>query len=263
MTSDESAPDASVVPRSPTGVFLCGEPCGLNNLCRMGILAARMEDDNSVSFDIECPTDYRETPNFAHVSWTAGVMSEMCGQFPLFLGVMAFAATVQPEPVHRAGIDLLQPSQEGSKESENVASSAKLDEVLAVRPRHFANDQAWSRSISLDHGWNGKTVAEPRQAQVLALRPRRGIRTLVSLLHRAARESPSAVRVSLAEATHLAILPDVALGPGVWWWPRAPGLSAVLRQRVLFAPPREDRQNMANHHQTASNIDVDEEDLCK
>jgi acyl dehydratase len=54
-----------------------------------------MEDDNSASFDIECPTDYRETPNFAHVSWTAGVMSEMCGQFPLFLGVMAFAGTVQ------------------------------------------------------------------------------------------------------------------------------------------------------------------------
>jgi hypothetical protein len=95
MTSDESAPDASVVPRSPTGVFLCGEPCGLNNLCRMGIFAARMEDDNSVSFDIECPIDYRETPNFAHVSWTAGVMSEMCGQFPLFLEVMAFAGTVQ------------------------------------------------------------------------------------------------------------------------------------------------------------------------
>jgi hypothetical protein len=37
----------------------------------------------------------RETPNFAHVSWTAGVMSEMCGQFSLFLGVMAFAGTVQ------------------------------------------------------------------------------------------------------------------------------------------------------------------------
>ena len=95
MTTDESAPDASVVPRSPTGVFLCGEPCGLNNVCRMGVLAARMEDDNSVSFDIECPAEYRETPNFAHVSWTAGVMSEMCGQFPLFLGVMAFAGTVE------------------------------------------------------------------------------------------------------------------------------------------------------------------------
>ena len=61
----------------------------------MGILAARLEDENSVSFDIECPADYRETPNFAHVSWTAGVMSEMCGQFPLFLEVMAFAGTVQ------------------------------------------------------------------------------------------------------------------------------------------------------------------------
>ena len=61
----------------------------------MGVLAARMEDDNSVLFDIECPAEYRETPNSAHVSWTAGVMSEMCGQFPLFLGVMAFVGTVE------------------------------------------------------------------------------------------------------------------------------------------------------------------------
>jgi hypothetical protein len=61
----------------------------------MGIIAARLEDDNSVCFDIECPTDYEGAPNLAHVSWTAGVMSEMCGQFPLFLGVMAFAGTVQ------------------------------------------------------------------------------------------------------------------------------------------------------------------------
>jgi hypothetical protein len=95
MTSEESATDASRVQRSPAGVFLCGEPCGLNNACRMGVLAAQLEGDNSVSFDIECPADYRETPNLAHVSWTAGVMSEMCGQLPLFLGVMAFAGTVE------------------------------------------------------------------------------------------------------------------------------------------------------------------------
>jgi hypothetical protein len=61
----------------------------------MGIFAARLEDENSVCFDIECPPDYEGAPNLAHVSWTAGVMSEMCGQFPLFLGVMAFAGTVQ------------------------------------------------------------------------------------------------------------------------------------------------------------------------
>lgn len=76
-------------------MFLCGEPCGLSNVCRMGVLAARMDDERSVQFDIECPYEYRETPNLAHVSWTAGVMSEMCGQFPLFLGVMAFAGTVE------------------------------------------------------------------------------------------------------------------------------------------------------------------------
>jgi hypothetical protein len=52
-------------PRSPTGVVLCGEPCGLLGACRMGVLAARGEDDDSVSFDIECPADYRESPDLA------------------------------------------------------------------------------------------------------------------------------------------------------------------------------------------------------
>jgi acyl dehydratase len=70
------------------------EPCGLRNACRMGILGARIEDENSVVFDIECPQEYRETPNLAHASWTAGVMSEMCGQLSLFFGVMAFTGTV-------------------------------------------------------------------------------------------------------------------------------------------------------------------------
>jgi len=62
----------------------------------MGILTARLdEDDNAVSFYIECPVDHgRITPNLAHVSWTAGIMSEMCGSFPLYLGAMAFAGTV-------------------------------------------------------------------------------------------------------------------------------------------------------------------------
>ena len=60
-----------------------------------GYSPARLEDDNAVSFDIECPVDQgRITPNLAHVSWTAGIMSEMCGSFPLYLGVMAFAGTV-------------------------------------------------------------------------------------------------------------------------------------------------------------------------
>jgi predicted thioesterase len=60
----------------------------------MGNLAARQDDENSVSFAIECPHDYRETPNLAHTSWTAGVMSEMCGQLPLFFGIMTFTGTV-------------------------------------------------------------------------------------------------------------------------------------------------------------------------
>jgi len=61
----------------------------------MGVLAARMDGDDSVVYEIECPAEYRETPNLAHVSWTAGIMSEICGQFPLFLEVMAFAGTVE------------------------------------------------------------------------------------------------------------------------------------------------------------------------
>ena len=61
----------------------------------MGILAARLDDDEAVSFEVECPVEPgRMTPNLAHVSWTAGMMSEMCGSFPLYLGVMAFAGTV-------------------------------------------------------------------------------------------------------------------------------------------------------------------------
>jgi acyl dehydratase len=60
----------------------------------MGILAARRESESAVSFDIECPHDCRETPNLAHTSWTAGVMSEICGQLPLFFGIMVFTGTV-------------------------------------------------------------------------------------------------------------------------------------------------------------------------
>jgi acyl dehydratase len=52
------------------------------------------DDDNSVVYDIECPYDYRELPGLAHTSWTAGVMSEICGQSPLWLGVIAFTGTV-------------------------------------------------------------------------------------------------------------------------------------------------------------------------
>jgi acyl dehydratase len=60
----------------------------------MGVLAARRDDDDSVSFDIECPPDFRESPDLAHTSWTAGVMSEVCGQFAVWLGTIAFTGTV-------------------------------------------------------------------------------------------------------------------------------------------------------------------------
>jgi acyl dehydratase len=60
----------------------------------MGILGARQEGDDSVSFDIECPHEYRETAELAHTSWTAGVMSEICGQSAVWLGTIAFTGTV-------------------------------------------------------------------------------------------------------------------------------------------------------------------------
>jgi len=94
MSSDDARPDASLVPTSSTGVFLCMEPCGVRGECRNGVLAARLDDNTSVVYEIECPNDYRETPGLAHTSWTAGVMSEICGQAPLWLGVVAFTGTV-------------------------------------------------------------------------------------------------------------------------------------------------------------------------
>jgi acyl dehydratase len=60
----------------------------------MGILAERLEDGHSASFDIACPQDHRETPDLAHGAWTAGVMSEMCGHLPVSLGIIAFMGTV-------------------------------------------------------------------------------------------------------------------------------------------------------------------------
>jgi acyl dehydratase len=94
MFGDNPDFDPSRVPRSATGVVLCGEPCGLRGACRMGILAERLDDERSASFDIECPHDHRETPDLAHGAWTAGVMSEMCGHLPVSLGVIAFMGTV-------------------------------------------------------------------------------------------------------------------------------------------------------------------------
>jgi hypothetical protein len=53
-----------------------------------------LDHDNSVVYDIECPDAFRETPGLAHTSWTAGVMSEICGQSPLWQEVIAFTGTV-------------------------------------------------------------------------------------------------------------------------------------------------------------------------
>ena len=94
MAPEDPPPDVSTVPFSPSGVFLCLEPCGVSGHCRNGVLAARLEEDNAVVYELECPNAFRETPGLAHTSWTAGVMSEICGQAPLWLGVIAFTGTV-------------------------------------------------------------------------------------------------------------------------------------------------------------------------
>jgi hypothetical protein len=94
VSPDDPLLDGSLVPRSSTGVFLCAEPCGVQGACRNGVLSARLDDDNSIFYEIECPTDYREWPGLAHASWTAGIMSEICGQSPLWLSVVAFTGTV-------------------------------------------------------------------------------------------------------------------------------------------------------------------------
>jgi hypothetical protein len=86
--------DASLVPRSATGIVLCGEPCALRGSCRLGILVERLEDDDSAYFEIECPPDHRESPDLAHGAWTAAILSEMCGVLPVLLGTVAFMGTI-------------------------------------------------------------------------------------------------------------------------------------------------------------------------
>jgi hypothetical protein len=94
MSRDESSWDASVVPRSATGIVLCGEPCGLQGWCRLGILVERLDGENSAYFEIECPADHRESAANAHGAWTAAVLSEMCGVLPVLLGTIAFMGTL-------------------------------------------------------------------------------------------------------------------------------------------------------------------------
>ena len=86
--------DASVVPRSASGIVLCGEPCGLQGWCRLGILVERLDGENSAHFEIECPPDHRESPDRAHGAWTAAVLSEMCGVLPVLLGTIAYMGTL-------------------------------------------------------------------------------------------------------------------------------------------------------------------------
>ncbi|MDQ1533452.1 MAG: hypothetical protein QOF28_1213 [Actinomycetota bacterium] len=94
VSGDEGSFDASVVPRSADGIVLCGEPCGLQGFCRLGILVERLDGAESAHYEIECPRDHRESPDLAHGAWTAAVLSEMCGVLPVLLGTIAYMGTL-------------------------------------------------------------------------------------------------------------------------------------------------------------------------
>ena len=102
MTQGDAKTDASPLSFSTTGLFLCMEPCHEWGECRNGLLSAQLDGNNGVVYDIECPTDYRQLPGRAHASWTAGVMSEICGQASLRSGMTAFTGTVGPDAERRA-----------------------------------------------------------------------------------------------------------------------------------------------------------------
>jgi hypothetical protein len=92
LQPDPDGLDASLVLQTSAGVFAC-EPCLERDRCRMGILATRLEDQ-TLWLDIEVPDEYREAGGLAHSSWVGGIMAEICGQLPPFLGVVVFVGTV-------------------------------------------------------------------------------------------------------------------------------------------------------------------------
>ena len=92
LQPDPAGIDASLVPRISSGVFAC-EPCLERDRCRMGILATRLEGQ-TLLLDIEVPDEYREFGGLAHSSWIGGIMAEICGLLPPFLGVVVFVGTV-------------------------------------------------------------------------------------------------------------------------------------------------------------------------
>ena len=92
LQPDPAGIDASLVPRTSSGVFAC-EPCLERDRCRMGILATRLEGQ-TLLLDIEVPDEYREFGGLAHSSWVGGIMAEICGLLPPSLGVVVFVGTV-------------------------------------------------------------------------------------------------------------------------------------------------------------------------
>jgi len=92
LQPDPAGIDASLVPRTSSGVFAC-EPCLERDRCRMGILATRLEGQ-TLLLDIEVPDEFREAGGLAHSSWVGGIMAEICGLLPPFLGVVVFVGTV-------------------------------------------------------------------------------------------------------------------------------------------------------------------------
>lgn len=107
MTAADSAwcgSDFQQPPRSDGGVALCGA-CQAAATCRLGLRTERLED-GVARFDLTCPREQEGGPNVAHGGWTASVLDEALGHFPLLSGVMTVTAEltvsfVKPVPVGR------------------------------------------------------------------------------------------------------------------------------------------------------------------
>lgn len=143
-------------PRSDGGVALCGA-CRVTGECRLGLRTERLHK-GIAHFNITCPPEQEGGPNVAHGGWTAAVLDEVLGHFPILHGVMAVTAElsvsfVKPVPVARAlEARSWVERKEGSRwyvAGELVLGSsgsplARASGIWVARdPDHFRRHEAW------------------------------------------------------------------------------------------------------------------------
>jgi len=105
-------------------------------------------------------------------------------------------------------VDLLETGQHRPEEPQDLGRPPRLDQVLAVRARHLAELEHAPRQVVIEHGGEREPVSERRHAEELAMQTVRSIRSVIPLLYDATPESAGAVRVPMAQPTHLPILPS-------------------------------------------------------